>query len=721
MKDKVGLKLKKIMQCLCSGEQLKIDDMAQSPESLATRDYSVSGFSSRTGEGEPPKPDRGNIEEAESSLREGLCLNYEEARALLGRLEYQRGNIDAALHVFEGIDVAAVMPKIKLSITRKFERRKRRSHNDMAPPMTMHAVSLLLEAILLKAKALQDLGRFKEAAQSCKVVLDTIESALPEGLPESFGADIKLQETLNKAVEMLPELWKQASYFHEAIASYRRALLVHWNLDPETCARIQKEFAVFLLYGGNDARPPNLRSQAEGSFIPRNNLEEAILLLLILLRKIALKRIAWDESIIHHLTFALAVSGSLRSLASHIEELLPGLVDRSSRCYALALCYIGEGDVLVALNLLKRMLKSRESSNCIQALLAASRICGDKSDHAEEGVQFARKALTNMNGECEALAGVANCLLGTALSTQARVAVSDVERTTKQCEALEALEVANRFAHGKDSNIIFSLCLENAEQRKLDVALSQAKQLLKMEAGSNVEIWLLLARILSAQKRFSEAETILNAALDETGKWDQGRLLRTKAKVQIAQGQFRNAIETYTHLLALLQVRSKSMGMGKKMFKGVGDVRLLEIETWHDLAHVYTKMSQWKDAEACLAKSLAINAFSASRWHATGLLYEAKGQLEDALTAFLNALEIDPGHVPSLICAASVLRRQGSRSLATARSFLSEALRLDRTNHLAWYNLGMLHKCEGGSASEASDCFQAAVLLEETAPVENFR
>ncbi|CAN6486211.1 unnamed protein product [Victoria cruziana] len=709
------------MQCLCSGEQLKIDDMDQSPESLATRDYSVSGFSSRTGEGEPPKPDTGNIEEAESSLREGLCLNYEEARALLGRLEYQRGNIDAALHVFEGIDIAAVTPKIKLSIARKFERRKRRSHNDISPPMTMHAVSLLLEAIFLKAKALQDLGRFREAAQSCKVVLDTVESALPEGLPESFGADIKLQETLNKAVEMLPELWKQASYFHEAITSYRRALLVHWNLDPETCARIQKEFAVFLLYGGNDARPPNLRSQAEGSFIPRNNLEEAILLFLILLRKIALKKIAWDPSLVHHLTFALTVSGGLRSLASHIEELLPGLLDRSSHCYALALCYSGEGDVMVALNLLKKILNSRESPNCIQALLAASRICGDKSDYAEEGVQFARRALENMNGECEALVGVANCLMGTALSTLAGVAVSDVERTTKQSEALEALEVANRLAHGKDMNIIFSLCLENAEQRKLDMALSLAKQLLKMEAGSKVEIWLLLARILSAQKRFFEAETILNAALDETGKWDQGRLLRTKAKIQIAQGQFKNAIETYTHLLAVLQVRSKSMGTGKKIFKGVGDDRLLEIETWHDLAHVYTKTSQWKDAEACLSKSLAINAISASRWHATGLLFEAKGQLEEALTAFLHALEIDPSHVPSLVCAASVLRRQGSRSLATARSFLTEALRLDRTNHLAWYNLGMLHKCDGGSASEASDCFQAAVLLEETAPVENFR
>ncbi|XP_031483661.1 protein NPGR2-like isoform X1 [Nymphaea colorata] len=720
---RAGTGLKKIMQCLCSGEQLNRDDMGQYAytESLATRDFSVSGFSSRTGESEPPKLDRGNIEEAESSLREGLCLNYEEARALLGRLEYQRGNVDAALHVFEGIDVAAVAPKIKLSITRKFELRKRRLHNEVTPLMSMHSVSLLLEAIFLKAKALQDLGRFKEAAQSCKVVLDTVETALPDGMPENFGGDCKMQETLNRAVEMLPELWKQASYFQEAITSYRRALLVHWNLDSETCARIQKEFAVFLLYGGTDARPPNLRSQAEGSFIPRNNLEEAILLLLILLRKFILKKIEWDQSILHHLTFALSISGSLKSLANQIEELLPGTLERTSRYYTLALCYFGEGDDLVALNLLMKMLHSRECPNFLHALLVASRICGEKDDHAEEGVEFARRALTGMLEGCNELAGVANCLLGTALSTCARYAVSDVERISKQCEALGALETAYRLTGGKDPKIVFPLCLENSLQRNFDVALAQVKQLLTMEGGSALEVWLLLARILSAQERFFEAESVLNAALDETGKWDQGKLLQAKAKVQIAQGQFKKAVETYTHLLAILQVRNKSMGMAKKVFKGVGGDRLLEMEAWLDLACVYIKMSQWQDAEFCVAKSSAINPHSASGWHTIGLLNEAKGHHQEALSAFLNALEIEADHVPSLISAASILRQQGGRSSATARSFLSEALRLDRTNHLAWLDLGLLQKYDGGSASEASDCFQAAVLLKETGPVETFK
>jgi len=80
---------------------------------------------------------------------------------LLGRLEYQKGNVEAALHVFEGIDIATVVPKIKVSISRRCEPNRRRSQSDAQPPMSMHAVSLMLEAVFLKAKSLQALGRFQ--------------------------------------------------------------------------------------------------------------------------------------------------------------------------------------------------------------------------------------------------------------------------------------------------------------------------------------------------------------------------------------------------------------------------------------------------------------------------------------------------------------------------------------------------------------------------------
>ena len=86
-----------------------------------------------------------------------------------------------------------------------------------------------------------------------------------------------------------------------------------------------------LLYSGAEASPPNLRSQMEGSFVPRNNIEDAILLLLILLRKFVLKRIGWDPSILDHLAFALSVSGELRAIAHRVEELQPEIMKRKEK------------------------------------------------------------------------------------------------------------------------------------------------------------------------------------------------------------------------------------------------------------------------------------------------------------------------------------------------------------------------------------------------------
>lgn len=105
-----------------------------------------------------------------------------------------------------------------------------------------------------------------------------------------------------------------------------------------------------------------------------------------------------------------------------------------------------------------------------------------------------------------------------------------------------------------------------------------------------------------------------------------------------------------------------------------------------------------------------------------GLLYEAKGLHQDALVSFRKALDADPTHVPSLISIACVLRQIGGESMVTVRSFLTDALRLDRTNPSAWYNLGLLYKADATSSLlEAVECFEAAALLEETVPVEPFR
>lgn len=388
---------------------------------------------------------------------------------------------------------------------------------------------------------------------------------MPAGLPENFGADCKLQETLNKAVELLPELWKLADSPREAVLSYRRSLLHNWNLDAQTTAKIQKEFAIFLLYSGIEAIAPNLRFQLENAFIPRNNVEEAILLLMILLRKVSIKRIEWDPSILDHLSYALCMSGGLGALAVQIEELLPGVIDRKERYHTLALCYHGDGDDIGALNLWKKILNTEVDSTYLSALLFISKICGANPKDAVEGIAFSQRAIDNLQGGCNQLMGVAQCMLGISLSTYSGSAATDVERVKKQSEALKSLEIAGRITKLKDPFIVYHLSVENAEQRKLDTAFHHAKNLLKLESGSNIRGWILLARILSAQKCFSKAESIINAALDQTVKWDQGQLLRTKAKLQLAQGLVKEAIETYSQLLAVLQVQLKSVSSEKKL------------------------------------------------------------------------------------------------------------------------------------------------------------
>ncbi|KAF6164975.1 hypothetical protein GIB67_005344 [Kingdonia uniflora] len=397
------------------GEQLDTDEMVSSSDSLATRDYLANEYSSRTGESER-RPYNGNIEEAESSLREGIYIG-------------------------------SVTSKMKFYLTRRVDRRKRHSKNDVAPLMSVHTISLHFEAIYLEAKLLEVLRRYKEAAQSCK------------------------------------------------------ALLYHWNLDTDIETRIQKEFVIFLLYSGSDTTPPNLRSQVEGLFVPKNNIEEAVILLMIMLRKSVQKRIKFNAYVADHLSYSLPVVGELRGLACQIEEILPRDLDRDERYYSLALCYCGEGEDLV---------------------------CGENSERAEEGVSYARKALSILQGGCSDISDVANFLPGISLSSHARIsAVSNSEKTIRYSQVLEALEIAEREMRETDLKVIFHLTLENTELRKLDVAFCYAKVFLRLQVESDVKGWVFLARILSAQKEFKDAEIVINNALKETGKWDQGELLRT--------------------------------------------------------------------------------------------------------------------------------------------------------------------------------------------------
>ncbi|KAJ4774260.1 no pollen germination related 2 [Rhynchospora pubera] len=713
-----------IMKCLCTGDQLRWMD------EMATFGLGRTRHRMATDNTNQVDPDEYTIEQAESNLREAADLNHEEARALLGRMEFLKGHKEAALSLYDGIDFRGAIPKMKAMLSSlSADPQKQHSRQSGEPPMQFSAVVLRLESLYLKSMALHDLGRYKDAAEECSMILDIAESALPNGLHRGSSVNQnKLHELVCNAAEFLPELHKLAGSTQEAISSYRQVLLTNWHLDPATVTSIQKDFAILLLYGGCEANSPGLRYQNGGSFVPTNNLEEAILLLMILLRKCNTKQIEWDPSVVQHLTFALSMSSQWEVLAREYEEILPSMLEKKERLHSLALCYFNEENDETALRLLRQMVDSREVNSgsldpvILRSWLLASKFCSDKTQYAKEAADFAKRAIAQSHKfQWSDVESIGERLLGISLSTQARFTSSDSDRVKLQKDALEALLNAEKKC-GNDPDVLQMLALEYAEERKLDEALKYAKRVMKLKFGSDVNVWILLARIFSAQKRYAEAESVVNAGLGETGKWDQLGLLRTKAKIYISQRQFKNAIETCTQILAVIQLRTRTFGAAMKFLKGINNDRTIEMETWYDLAHVYLSMKQLKDVELCLSRLKAIRSYSSLYWHATGKLHETRGLVSEALGAYNKALDLDPGHVPSILSLAILLRQLGNRPLPVVRSLLTEALRLDRTNHVAWFQLGLLHEDEGtASAVESAECFQAAALLEETAPVEPFR
>ncbi|XP_057974954.1 protein NPGR1 [Malania oleifera] len=706
------------MLCACSGEQFKFEDAPQSPESLATRDFSASGLSSRTGDWESKFEDT-QVDEAESTLKEALSLNYEEARALLGRLEYQRGNFEAALQVFQGIDIRSLTPRMTKAIAERTRRRKPRSKGDNVPAnvMSMHSVSLLLEAILLKAKSLEELGKTKEAARECKIILDTVELALPNGMQEGIVEDCKLEEIFHKALELLPQLWTQAGFLEEAIAAYRRVLVRPWNLDHQRLADVQKKLASTLLYGGVEASLLN-QLQGWGAITPRNNIEEAILLLFILMRNLVTWEMAWDPEIMDHLTYALAISGQFELLGNYVEQALPGIYNRAERWYFLALCYSAAGQNEAALNLLKKVSSCSKTKNKphLPSFLLGAKLCSIDPKHAHEGVNFARKVIDSANNQGEHFMDQAHRLLGICYGTAARISVLDSERVFFQKESLNSLNHASVIGK-EDPEIMFSLGLENAMQRNLYAAFDNVMLYSDMVAGSSIKGWKLLALIISAEQRFKDAETIVDLALDEAGKMDQLELLQLKAVLQIAREQPKQAMETYRILLALIEAQREILAENfdsEELSK-----RNLTVEAWQDLSNIYTKLESWRNAESCVDKAKSIQFYSPRSWHCTGMLFEARSLYKEALVSFSVSLSIEPDYVPSIVSTAVVLMKLGSDSLSIARSYLMNALRLEPTNHEAWLTLGLVSKMEG-SMEQAADCFQAAYELMGSAPVQNF-
>lgn len=707
------------MLCTCNNQFKSDENRGSLTPQLRVRNVSRQ-LSEKLRDGEL-KLLQGSIREAEVSLREALSINNEEARALLGRLEYDRGNYEGALQVLEDIQAHNFGTSLRFFIQdSKIQQKKGKpAKGTDALGTFLHGASLLLEALYLKAKCLQELGRLSDATRECKLVLDTMETATPAGLPDEWG-NTRIAQMLSKSVKLLPEILLEMDRTSDAVVAYRRSLLrFSWCLDSHDLVHIMKSFAILLLYGGVEAPRASLGAHVEGAFTPKDNTEEGVLLLMILLRIMNKEQGYFDYTVFEHLSLALSICGQLETLAHQYEALLPGTLSRPDRWYSMALCYAGTGQNSVALDLMRKSLVESEKPKDVPSLLLAAKLCAGKPELCGEGVEYTQRAMSSLPRGAVSYRVCALHIQGVALSSQVQLTPSDAMKTKLHGQSLEALQEAAALDKG-DTAIIFDLGLELANQRKSSLALDCAKYCLDRGAGARVHGWRFLALVLTAQGRHAEADVILESALEETSPWEQGPLLRTRAKVQLALGQHLLAVKTYQVLLALLQEEKKEHELGT-IGRGKGGQRVEESDVWHDLAQVYIQLKQWGDAETCLEKArVLLDSYSAANWHYNGLLREEQDLLEEAILCHKNALAVDLTYVDSKVKLGALLWQvNGVLAIPVVKSYLAEALEAEPTHEEAWYHMGMLQKAEG-RRHEAAESFQAALVLEQSSPVEKF-
>lgn len=102
------------------------------------------------------------------------------------------------------------------------------------------------------------------------------------------------------------------------------------------------------------------------------------------------------------------------------------------------------------------------------------------------------------------------------------------------------------------------------------------------------------------------------------------------------------------------------------------------------------------------------------------MLREEQGQLEEAIVCYKNALAVDTTHVDSKVKLAALLWQvNGTSYIPLSKGYLAEALEVEPTHEQAWYHMGMLHKAEGRK-HEAAASFQAALMSEQSSPLEKF-
>ncbi|XP_044119586.1 tetratricopeptide repeat protein 7A isoform X2 [Neovison vison] len=543
---------------------------------------------------------------------------------------------------------------------------------------------------------------------------------------------------------------------------------------PEFMSKEENSFITQAL------RKPHLY-EGDNLYCPKDNIEEALLLLLIsesmATRDVVLSRAPEQEedraaslrnaaAIYDLLSITLGRRGQYVMLSECLERAMKFAFEEFHLWYQVALSMVACGKSAYAVSLLRECMKLRPSDPTVP--LMAAKVCIGSLHWLEDAERFAMMVI-NLGEEAGEFLAKGYLALGLTYSLQATDATLKSKQDELHRKALQTLDRAQQLAPS-DPQVILYVSLQLALVRQISSAMEQLQEALKV-CGDDANALHLLALLFSAQKYYQHALDVINMAITEYP--ENFNLMFTKVKLeQVLKGP-EEALVTCRQMLRLWQTLynfsqmgglekdgslgegitlKKQSGMhltlpdahdadsGSRHASSIAASRLEEAmseltvpssvlkqgpmqlwttleQIWLQAAELFMEQRHLKEAGFCIQEAAGLFPTSHSVLYMRGRLAEMKGNLEEAEQLYKEALTVNPDGVRIMHSLGLMLSRLGHKSLA--QKVLRDAVERQSTCHEAWQGLGEVLQAQGQSEA-AVDCFLTALELEASSPVMPF-
>ncbi|XP_014284960.1 tetratricopeptide repeat protein 7B isoform X1 [Halyomorpha halys] len=736
------------------------------------------------------------IAAGEQGVKAGVSL---DAHLLLGKLHYAMGHYEEALKHFMDADLHSLteksLPSRSLRIVAESYAVKGLCLEKVPPSSTSKYKHVEWEEQMVKSFELAGdltLLYLQEQDKIQQQFVSNTGTGTGSHSPQPMASIRPMGPILETALQRAPFLHILAGRLPAAVNKYRSMLSAEESSGTHTLRLIlTRQLGEVLIRGftGTKYTPPGLNGNGtlnrrsgnsspwkprvysgHNLFIPRNECEEIILLLLISeamagreavlsqspeFKEARLRALTNATAVYDLLTITLVRWGQISLLHESLERALKFSYEESHVWMQRALCLENMGRYIEALAIIKEVV--RMQSTKVMPCLLAARMCYTHLNNISEGIEWSEMALQRELSNPQGL--LSRCHLYIGIGSH-YAALSSHLKTKKHSLNISGFESFNKAMQldPNDHLVEYYLAISYACNGQTAEAVSHVKSSLKLcpEHAPSLHLMLLL---LTAQRQYSEAQSLLKTAIsDFPDSLDlhyvkahlelhiQGpeiALLTAKNMLVIWKNIYedqtvadnsdnKSVFQLYTsemsdkdssslhaHSLAASRVEQALSEVASSLSTftpkpGPQRAWLLQLQIWLLLAELYLSMDQIPSAANCIQEAASIYPLSHHIMFTRGLVHEQKREFIEARQCFQNAVSINPSHIKSLQHLGLMYHYLGNQRMA--EKVLRDAARIDPHSPKTWYNLGKVLEslCD---YSRASDCMATALQVESVSPL----